>query len=122
MINIVSNVFLIGEYLMDSASIPCAAKISEHTLSIQRFSNFGFAFSIIDECLINPSHHFDLLIWTGNENHAIRLEALVLAHFQHSFVLTVLVNQHASQAEPRRATLFVTQLNQPTRSLKDFRG
>src|SRR5262245_12342767 len=80
MINIVSNVLLIGEHLMDSASIPCATKVSEHAPTIQRFGDFSFALPIIDKCLINPLDYFDLLIRPGNQNHTIRLKTFVLPH------------------------------------------
>ena len=66
MINIVANIFFVGEHLMNSGTVPRAPKVSEQSLRIQRLGDFRFAFSLANESLINPQHCFDFLIRPRN--------------------------------------------------------
>jgi hypothetical protein len=49
------------------------------------------------------------------------LNALVLAHLEQSFLLAALVDEHSAKPVSGRAALFVTELDQPARALKNFR-
>src|SRR6266853_6128737 len=112
MINVVADIFFVGEHLMNGASCPRSSKVRDYTLSVKRHCNFRFAFPLVNKCMVNPSHHFGFLIRSWNQNHPIRLKALVLPHLEHCFVLTVLINQRASQAESSSASLFEPHLDQ----------
>ncbi len=54
-----------------------------------------------------------LLLGTGNQDHPIGLQALMLAAREHAFALAALVDEHPAQAVARRPALAVAEFDQP---------
>ena len=61
MINVVADVFFVGEDLVNCAARPRPPKIRDNTFRIQLRGDFGFIFAV-EECSVNPADDFDLLI------------------------------------------------------------
>src|SRR5271170_7969499 len=106
MINVVADVFFVGEYLMNSRTVPRTPKVRKHSLGIQGLGDFRFAFSFINKRLINPPDNFNFILRPRNQDYPVGLKAFVFPHFEHGLLLAVLVNQYASQAESGSASLF----------------
>jgi hypothetical protein len=64
-IDVVADVFFVGEHLMHRAPVPSRPKSVNDALRVQRIGNLGFNFCRPNECPVNPPHDFDLLIRAG---------------------------------------------------------
>ena len=120
-IHVVPDIFFIRKNLMHGHPVPLPSEVCHHALCVQNCGDFRFGFSFGDERMINPAHDFDLLFRPGHQHHAVGLDAFLLTHFQQRFPRAALINQHPPQTEPGRSALFEPKLNQPARTLENFR-
>ena len=105
MINIVADIFLVGEHLVNGPSRPGTPEVCQNPLGVQRRRDFRFRFFLLQEYLVDPAHHLHLILRPRDQNYPVRLQALLLAHLEHGLLLPGLVHQHPAQPEPGSAAL-----------------
>ena len=91
-VNVISDVLLVGEDLSHGTAIPISPEVSLDSLPIERLSDFRFALVMIDELFVHPRDGLHFLFGTRHEDDSIGLETLLLAQVELSFFLTSLVN------------------------------
>ena len=117
-IDVVADVFFVGEDLMHRAPVPFPPEVGFHALRVEAGGNLGFDFPATDEHLEDPLDDFDLVFRPAHQHDAVSLDAFVFPHLEQCFALAALVNQHPPQAESGRPALLVAELNQPARALE----
>src|SRR5262249_7310479 len=117
--NVVPDIFLVDQYLVNSATRPRTAQIGRQAPFVERSRNF-LLYLATDESPIHPPHGINFLGWAGNKNDAVRLNALMLAFRQFAFRYSSLINQATPQPKSRWAALPEAKLNQPALTGKDL--
>jgi len=110
-INIVADIFLIGEHLVNGSSRPGTPEVCQNPLGVQRRRDFRFRFFLLQEYSVDPANHLHLVIRPRDQNYPVRLQALLLAHFEHGLLLPGLVHEHPAETEPGSAALLETPLD-----------
>lgn len=118
--DLAADVFVVDEDLVDHRAGPWPAEIRHHAPRVQLCRDVALRPAHPDEGVTDPADHLDLLGRAGRQDHAVGLEALVLALPQLAFRHAGVVDQLAPQAEARRAALPVPQLNEPPLTGKDL--
>ena len=119
-IDVVADVFLIGEHLMDGRPRPLAAKVGANASRIEDGGDFSLRPALGHKRLIDPANVGLLVIGTRNEHDPVGLDALLLTMRQHSLRLSGLVHQHPAQSITRNTTLLVTEGDQAAGTLEYF--
>ncbi len=81
---------------MDGGSSPGTTKVSDEALRVQQQGDGGFGHAGHHEEPVDTADEIDLLGRPGDQDHSIRLQALLLATGQHALGLAALVDQHAA--------------------------
>src|SRR5262245_41086100 len=95
-VNIVADVFFIRQHLMDGAARPGPSKVCYESSEIQVCRDLRFAPSFDREFVVNPPDDSSLVLGTRDKDDAIRLKTFLFAASEQGFLVTRLVNQHAS--------------------------
>ena len=98
----------------------CAAKIRIDAAGIEVGSDPALGLSVFNKLAVDVAYDLDLLGGAGGEDNTVGLQALVLAARQFALPAAILTNQNPAQAEPCRATLPISQLDQAALTCKDF--
>ena len=77
-VNVIANVFFIGENLADGPSRPGPAEIREDALGIQHLSNLRLLLSFFGKLAVHPADRLHFFARPCNENDSVRLDAFVL--------------------------------------------
>lgn len=105
---------------MDGRAGPGPPEIGEDAAFIQFCRNFGFRQALLQKLAVDPAHRPDLIVWSGNQDDAISLKALVLTALQFGFHFAPFIEQGATQPEARRAALTIAELNQTALAREDL--
>ena len=81
-IDIVPDVFFAGQHLMHCPPVPSSPVVRQNALRVQTSGNLGLQFPVGDELMVNPPHDGNLLVRSGDQHHAVGLDALLFTHFQ----------------------------------------
>ncbi len=111
-VDVVADVFLVGEDLVHHLAGPVAAKVGLDAAGIEIGGDPAFGFSTLDELAIDIADDLDFLGGAGGEDDAVGLQALVLAARQLGFPLAILADQDAAQPKSCGAALAIAQLDQ----------
>jgi hypothetical protein len=84
-IDVIADVLLVRQNLMNGSPSPGSAKISRYASLVKLCSNLTLDLSAVDELAIHPPNSLDFLLRTGDQDHAIGLQALVLAELEDAF-------------------------------------
>ncbi len=111
-VEVVADVFLVGQDSADCAGIPWPVQIGGHAFFVQAVGDLAEGQILLNQLailLVDPSH---FLVWAGPRDHAVGLQRLVFAAHQIARDLAALVHNSPAQSEPSRATLVEAQLDQ----------
>ena len=104
-VDVVADVFLVGQHLVDRAARPRPAQVRQDALLVESRRDLAFQPAALDELPVHPPNGLHLLFRPGNEDHPVGLEALVLALLEDALGRAVLVDTHAAQPVAGRAAL-----------------
>ena len=76
-VDVVSNVLLVGQHLVDSAARPGPPEIGQRAFIVQDGGDFAFGPTFVDEHSVHAPNGFDLVIGPGYQDDAVGLEALL---------------------------------------------
>jgi hypothetical protein len=96
--DIIANVFFSGQDLMDDAPRPWPAEIGNQSHGIRPRSDLALRDSFPNEPLVDLSDPLGLLRRPRSQDHAIRLQALVLAALELRLQRAGPVEENAPQA------------------------
>jgi len=99
---------------------PRATEVGLAAVGVQFRGQVGFGPAVFDELLVDPTHDLNFLIRPRDENDAIGLKWLLLPAVQKPLRFAGLVDEHAAEAESRRASLAITEFDQPALPLEDL--
>ena len=97
---------------MDRSTAPRSVEIGELPAAVQKLRDLAFVPPLLHEAAEDPVDSLHLLRRPGNEDDPVGLDAFVLTTGQSGFRGACVVDELASQAEPGRAALAVTQLDE----------
>ena len=111
-VDVVADVFFVGEYLSHGGTRPCTAQIGEDALGIEPVGDLGFEQISLDEPAVDLVDDGNFSIRSGLQDDAVRLQTLVFASRQFGFDRSRLVEQDAPQAVTGWPPLPKSQLDQ----------
>ena len=120
-VDIVADVFFVGQDLVDRASGPRSTEIGHMPFAVQYPGDFAFGSLLNDEHAVEAPHDLDFFRRARLEDHAVGLKALLLASFKCRFRIAVLIDQHAAQAEACWTSLPETKPDEAALTGKDLR-
>ena len=74
---------------MDGARRPRTAQIGEDALGVEDLGDLRFPLPFMDEHLVDPKDDAHLLVRPANQDHAVGLQALLLAPSQDALFVAV---------------------------------
>ena len=122
MIDVVTDVFLVGENLVNSGPRPLAPEISVDASDIENIGDLTFRFPPLHEVSVDPADVRPLVIGPRDEHDSVGLNALLFSQFKDALCIAVLVDQHATQSVACCSPLPVAHRDKPTGALKDLGG
>ena len=93
-VDVVADVFFVGEHLMHRAPRPVPTKIGQNAHGIETRGDLALDHPLLHEPAVHLAHNTDLILRSRPQHHAVGLEALVLAPLQLCLHLTGLVQQY----------------------------
>ncbi len=111
-VDVVADVFLVGQNRPHCAGIPRKVPISGHAFLVQAVGDLPEGQVLRDQPAILVVDPGRFLVWAGQQDHAVGLQRLVFAALQSARDLAALVHKYPVQSEPSRATLAEAQLDQ----------
>ena len=119
-VDVVADVLLVGQHLVHGGARPVAAEIGLHAHAVESASDFGLDQAVVDEPAVDVVDDADLVVGPRHQDHAIGLQALVLAPRQFGLDGALHVDKGSPQPIARRAALSEAQLDQPTLAGEHF--
>jgi hypothetical protein len=78
-VDVVADVLLVGQHLVHGGACPVAAEVGLHPHAVEAASDLGLDQAVVDEPAVDVVDDADLVVGPGHQDHAIGLQALVLA-------------------------------------------
>ncbi|TWI92470.1 hypothetical protein JM93_00012 [Roseibium hamelinense] len=97
---------------MDGRPGPRPVEIGVEPFAVQNLRDLALGPPLIHEHLVNALDDQLFLLWAGDQDHTVGLQALLLAARQLTLRVAVLVDQHAPKPVPGRAALAISKLYQ----------
>jgi len=119
-VDVVADVFLVGQNRAHRAGIPWPIQIGGHAFLIQAVGDLAEGQIFLDQPaihLVDPGH---FLVRTGHQGNTVGLQRFMFATLQLSLDVAALVHQHAAQAVSSGAALTETQFDQAALPGEDF--
>ena len=120
--HVVASIFLVDQHLMNGGSRPGTPQVSEQASCIQDVCDFALGASFFDKGTVDPAHRLDLIDRSRHQDHAIGLDALLLASAEFAFRPATAVDQATPQAISSRTTLAKAELDQAALAGEDLGG
>ena len=111
-VDVVADVFLVGQNRAHRAGIPWPVQIGGHAFLVQAVGDLAEGQILLDQPaihLVDPGH---FLIRARHQDDAVGLQRFVLAALQLALDLAALVHKHPAQPEPGSAALAEAQLDE----------
>ena len=74
----------------------------------------------IDELAVDPANHLEFLLGTGNQDHAIGLQALMFPKSENALRNPILIDPHSAEPVTRHAALAIAKFDQPALAGKNL--
>jgi len=110
--DVVADVLFIGQHLANGGSSPRPVQISEDAFGVEPVCDSRLEQAALDEPAVDLVHDGDFRVRAGLQDHAVGLQALVLAARHLLLHRTGLVDQHTAQAVARRPALAEAEFDQ----------
>ena len=121
-VDVVADVFLVGQDLMDGGAGPGPAEIGQDSALIKFGGDFAFRTAVFQETAVDPADGFHLCFGPGHQDHPVCLQALVLTTLQLGLHLAAFVKQNPAKAKTRRTALTEAAFDQAALSDEDLVG
>ena len=95
-IDVIADVFFIGENLMHRPAGPKSAKIGAQPIGIELARNLSLIQAFLKKAPIDPLDYLNFIFGAGAKHDAIRLKAFMLSAFQFGLERPGLVEQYAA--------------------------
>jgi hypothetical protein len=113
-VDVSTDVFRVGQYLVDCRACPWTPILSQNSATVQLGRDLAFYFPLSDKQFVNLTNCLNLQFRAGNQDDAICLQALSLSSTQQPLGIPVPVNQLSPQTISGRTTLTESQFDQAT--------
>jgi len=80
-VDVVTDIFFVGEHLMHRAARPLPPKIGENLPDVEGLGDFTLGFTLIEKSAVNPADGFLFLVRSRLQHDPVGLEALMLTDF-----------------------------------------
>ena len=121
-VDVVADVFLVGQDLMDGGAGPGPVEIGQDPALIQFCGDFAFRTAVLEEPAIDPANGPDLGVRPENQYHPVCLQTLVLTALQLCLHLTAFIKQDPAKTKTRRTALTEAAFDQAALPDEDLVG
>lgn len=97
---------------MDRAACPGTFLVGDDASGVEIVCDFELSAAFVVEGPVDMADDLDFAVWSGRQDDPVGLYALVLAPDKLALNRSALINQRPAEAEPRRASLPIPQLDQ----------
>jgi hypothetical protein len=119
-VEVVANVFFVGQYLMHDVVGPALIEIGAHAHAVEASGDFGDGEVFIDQPAVHQIDVADFVLRARAEDDPVGLQALLLATAQRGLEVAGLIDQHPAQAIARVPSLTESHFDQAALADKDL--
>ncbi len=121
-VDVVADIFFVGENLVHRPAGPKPAKIRAQLIGIEPACDLSLIQAFLKKAPIYPLDYLNFIFGAGAKHDAIRLKAFMLPAFQFRLERAGLIKQHTAQAKACGAALAKAEFDQAALASENLGG